>query len=86
MPILLKSLVLLGGLVGLLSGLAMLLFFDRFLAFNDFVNRNIFAMRNYDWHYYGLEHWLFARSYLTALGLIVAGSYLLYVFGQYAPY
>ena len=86
MPIVLKALVLLGGLTGLLSGLSMLLLFEKFMAFNDYVNKNIFRHKNYNWQQYGWEHWLFAMSYLTAVFLIAAGGYLLYVFVQYAPY
>jgi hypothetical protein len=86
MPIVLKALVLLGGLTGLLTGLAMLLMFEKFMILNDYVNKNILRHKNYDWHTYGWEYWLFTMSYLTALFLIAAGGYLLYVFGQYAKY
>ncbi len=86
MPIVLKALVLLGGLTGLLSGMAMLLLFERFMAFNDYLNKNIFRNKNYDWHQYGWERYLFTMSYLTAVFLIGAGCYLLYVFSQYFPY
>lgn len=86
MPIVLKALVLLGGLTGLLSGLAMLLLFEKFIAFNDYINKCVFKTAKYSWQDYGWESRLLAMSYLTAVFLIAAGGYLLYLFSQYAAY
>jgi hypothetical protein len=72
MALLLKFVVVVGGAVGLAAGIAMLVFFERFMEFNNLINRNFLIGSKY--------------SYLTAVALIVIGLLLLTQFARYAAY
>jgi putative effector of murein hydrolase len=86
MVITLKLLVLLGGLVATITGFAMLVFFERFMKFNDYVNRTFFVGNQYTTSAFGVDSWLFGKSFLIAVILIIVGLALLTEFVRYAPY
>jgi len=86
MVITLKLLVLLGGLVATITGFAMLIFFEKFMQFNDYVNRTIFVGNQYTTSAFGVDSWLFGKSFLIAVILIIVGLALLTEFVRYAPY
>jgi len=82
----LKIVVLIGGLVGVGAGLAMLLFIDKFMVFNDYVNKNILIGKRYELPVFGVDRWLFGKSFILAIILTVVGIGLLVQFIRYAPY
>jgi hypothetical protein len=86
MALVLKFLVVLGGATGLVAGIFMLVFFEKFMEFNNLINRNFLVGSKYIYSDFGADRWLFAKSYLTAVGLIVIGLFLLTQFARYAPY
>lgn len=86
MVITLKLLVLLGGITATVTGVAMLLFFEKFMAFNEYVNQNILLRSKYDFHAFGFDSWLFGRSFLVAVIMLIIGLGLLTQFVRYAPY
>jgi len=86
MPVILKSMILIAALTGISVGFAMLFFFEKFMAFNDHVNRNFLNCKKYEVNAFGVDQWLFAKSYLTALFLLIVGIILLGTFAVYAPY
>jgi hypothetical protein len=79
-------LVFTGGLTAVVVGFSMLLFFEKFMAFNDYLNRNFFIGEKYDFHAFGVDRWIFGQSYLIAVTLLIVGVALLSVFIRYAPY
>jgi len=84
--LLLKALLLLGGLTALIVGFLMLFFFEKFMALNEYLNRNYLVGEKYDSNRFGLDKWIFAQSYLISLLLLAIGIYLMTVFVAYAPY
>lgn len=86
MVVALKCFVLLGGLVATLVGLAMLIFFERFMAFNDYINCNFLIGKRYERNAFGFDRWLFGKSYIIAVVLLLTGLALLTQFIRYAPY
>jgi hypothetical protein len=86
MPILLKLMVLAGGLTAFITGIAMLAFFDKFMEFNDMVNRNFLVGDRYRYNAFGVDRFLFGKSYVMAVLLLITGLFLLTVFSRYAPY
>ena len=86
MAIILKFLVLLGGITGTAVGLCMLLFLDKFMAFNDYINKNFLVGSKYEYSAFGMDNWLFGKSYIMAVALLIIGLALLTQFLRYAPY
>ena len=78
--------VLLGGLTATAVGFAMLLFFEKFMRFNAYVNKNFLIGSRYDSHAFGLDRWMFGKNYVMAVLLIIIGLALLTQFVRYAPY
>lgn len=86
MVITLKFLVLLGGFTAVVVGMAMLIFMEKFMAFNDYVNRNFLIGQNYDYNAFGIDRWMFGKNYFVAVVLLIIGLALLTQFARYAPY
>ena len=86
MPILLKILTFLSGLIALIVGFAMMVFLEKFMELNDYVNRNYFVGDVYDAGAFRIDRWLFDRSYLLSLILVCCGLFLLTIFSLYAFY
>ncbi|MDD4178576.1 MAG: hypothetical protein PHH14_00790 [Candidatus Margulisbacteria bacterium] len=86
MPTIIKTLVLLGGATGTLAGLFMLLFMDKFVAFNNYVNTNFFGDSRNDSNNIKFDSWVFGQSYLIAVVLLIVGLALLTQFTRYAAY
>ena len=86
MATLLSIMVVLGGGTGLVVGIFMLVFFERFMELNNLINRNFLIGSKYIYSNFGADRWLFAKSYLTAVVLTVIGLLLLTQFVRYAPY
>jgi len=82
----LKMLVFMGGMTAVVVGFSMLLFFEKFMALNDYLNQNYFIGERYDYHAFGVDKWIFGQSYLMAVMLLIIGVALLSVFIRYAPY
>jgi len=86
MVLILKIVVLLGGLTALLSGLFMLAQMEKFMAFNEFVNTRYFIGSRYNYDNFAMDKWLFGKSYILAVILTIVGIALLTQFVRYAPY
>jgi hypothetical protein len=86
MLILLKIVTFLSGLIALVVGLAMLVFFEKFVEINDHINRNYFVGEVYDVGAFKIERWLFDRNYLLSLIFLFSGLLLLVIFSFYVFY
>lgn len=86
MAIILKIVTFICGMVALIVGFSMLLFFDKFMAFNNYINKNFMVGKIYDQNAFGVDKWIFTKSYLFAIILIIAGIYILGSFLVFAPY
>jgi len=56
------------------------------MEFNDYINKNYLIGNKYEKNAFGFDSFVFTRSYLMAVILIVVGLALLTVFARYAPY
>ena len=84
MALLVKSLVLLGGIMAVGMGVVILFFFDQFQEINNTINEKYFGLprtRNPQF-----DDWILTQRYLAAILLILVGLFLLNMFFRYAPY
>ncbi len=86
MVLALKFFTLIGGLTALFFGLFMLIWMEKFMAFNEFVNTRYFIGSRYTYDSSKIDQWLFGKSYILAVILTIVGITLLTQFVRYAPY